>query len=181
MKSVSIVFFLALTASACSVQSNKEGDIDNDFTDEEILDNNDFNSSFTTSPYYKRWNANGDQVVDRTEFAQGFFATIDKDDDDILNNQEWQNAQEAYFGSDDMADYQTLDVWDQDGDELVQPEEFAQVLEQTDYFAEWDEDGSDQLEEGEVAEGVFAMWDTDGNGVIEAEEYTDWFEKRQSD
>ena len=166
---------------ACSVQSNKEGDVDNDFTDEEILDNNDFNSSFTTSPYYKRWNANGDQVVDRTEFAQGFFATIDKDDDGTLSNQEWQNAQEAYFGSDDMADYQSLDRWDQNNDGQVQSSEFAQVLEQTDYFAEWDEDGSDQLEEGEVAEGVFAMWDTDGNGVIEAEEYTDWFEKRQSD
>ena len=135
----------------------------------------------TTSPYYKRWNANSDQVEDRTEFAQGFFATIDKDDDGTLGNQEWQNAQEAYFESDDMADYQSLDRWDQNNDGQVQSEEFAQLLDQSDYFAEWDEDGSEQLEEGEVAEGVFAMWDTDGNGVIEVEEYTDWFEKRQSD
>ncbi len=170
-----------MTTLACSVQSNKEGDVDDDFTDEEILDNNDFNSSFTTSPYYNQWNANGDQVVDRSEFAQGFFATIDKDDDGALNNQEWQNAREAYFSSDDLADYQTLEVWDQNGNGRVQPDEFAQVLDQSDYLAEWDDDGSGQLEESEVAKGVFAMWDTDGNGVIEAEEYTDWFEKRKSE
>ncbi|MGB3780816.1 MAG: hypothetical protein WA960_20805 [Tunicatimonas sp.] len=59
--------------------------------------------------------------------------------------------------------------------------EFAQVLDQTDYLAEWDDDDSGELEESEVAEGVFAMWDTDGNGVIESEEYTDWFEKRKAE
>lgn len=175
------LFFLTFVLVACSVETNKEGDVNNDFTDEEILDNNNFKSSFTTSPYYKRWNANGDQVVDRNEFAQGFFSTIDKDDDGILGASEWQTAQEAYFSSDDLADYQSIEAWDQDGDNQVQSGEFARVLEETDYFAEWDEDGSDQLEESEVAEGVFAMWDTDGNGVIEAEEYTDWFNKRQSD
>lgn len=181
MKSVSFVFFLALAASACSVQSDKEGDVDNDFTDEEILDNNDFKSSFTTSPYYKQWNANGDQVVDRTEFSRGFFQTVDKDGDGTLNNQEWQTAQEAYFASDEMADYQSFDTWDQNGDGQVASDEFAQVLDQTDYLAEWDQDGSGELEESEVAEGVFAMWDTDGNGVIESEEYTDWFEKRKAE
>ncbi len=126
MRSLSILLFaLFMITVACSVQSNKEGDVDDDFTDEEILDNNDFNSSFTISPYYKRWNANGDQVVDRTEFAQGFFATIDKDDDGTLNNQEWQNAQEAYFGSDDTDDYQTFEVWDQNGDGHLQSDKFA--------------------------------------------------------
>ncbi|MGB3780814.1 MAG: hypothetical protein WA960_20795 [Tunicatimonas sp.] len=47
MRSLSILLFaLLMITVACSVQSNKEGDVDDDFTDEEILDNNDFNSSF---------------------------------------------------------------------------------------------------------------------------------------
>ncbi|MGB3780815.1 MAG: hypothetical protein WA960_20800 [Tunicatimonas sp.] len=64
-------------------------------------------------------------MVDHTEFAQGFFATIDNDDDATLNNQEWQNAQEAYFGSDDTVDYQTFEVWDQNGDGHLQSDKFA--------------------------------------------------------
>ena len=59
--------------------------------------------------------------------------------------------------------------------------EFAQVLDQTDYLAECDDDGSGELEESAVAEGGFATCDTDGNGVIESEENTDWFEKRKAE
>ena len=180
MKVSSILFCLAVSVTACTTQTNTEGDADGDNTEEEILDNNAFRSSFSTSPYYRQWNADNDKVVDRGEFAQGFFRTIDKDGDNALSKEEWQTAQEAYFGSESMADYQTLDVWDQNGDQQVQAEEFGQVLDQTDYYSEWDEDGSDQLEEAEIADGVFTMWDTDGNGVIEAEEYTEWYNKRES-
>lgn len=167
---------------ACTTQPDGKTE-DSDYgawdTDaDEFIDNNEFRNAFSTSPYYKQWNTNSDQVVDRGEFAQGFFQTIDEDGNGVLSASEWQNGRDAYFGDSGMDDYQTLDTWDQDGDEQVQPEEFAQVLEQADYLAEWDEDGDEQLAEDEIADGVFTMWDTDANGVIEAEEYKTWDDKR---
>ena len=169
---------------ACTTQpEGKTADSDYGAWDtdaDEFIDNDEFRNSFSTSPYYEQWNKDDDRSVDRNEFAQGFFQTIDTDNNGILSQAEWQAGQEAYFSGDDMQEYQALTTWDQDGDQQVTPEEFKKVLGQTDYYDEWDEDGDEKLAEAEIADGVFAMWDTDGNGVIEAQEYEDWFDKRQA-
>ena len=179
-----LLVFLIVNTTACT--NNPEGKTeDSDYgvwdTDaDEFIDNDEFRNAFSSSPYYAQWNTDGDQVVGREEFAQGFFQIIDKNGNGTLDAEEWRAAREAYFSAPSMDEYQTLDTWDQDGDQQVQNTEFARVLEQTDYLAEWDENGDEQLAEEEIANGVFTMWDTDANGVIEAEEFKEWDDKRVS-
>ena len=181
MRFLFLLTFISFTVACTNNPEGKTEDSDYGAWDtdaDEFIDNDEFRNAFSSSPYYAQWNTDDDQTVDRSEFAQGFFRTIDEDGDGTLNAEEWQAAQDAYFGAPSMEDYQTLDTWDQDGDQSVQATEFAQVLEQADYLAEWDENGDEQLDEEEIANGVFTMWDTDANGVIEAEEFKEWDDKR---
>lgn len=133
------------------------------------IDDQEFEQSFTTSPYYDQWNSDDNRAVSREEFTQGFFRMIDKDGDGTLSSSEWQQGKEAYF-SDATVDTPTLN----DSDQTLQSAEFNELLEEVNYYDQWDENSNGSLEEPEVAQGVFAMWDTDGNGVIEANEYEVW-------
>ena len=179
MKSFIFLSTFCLLLTACGRDSDGEYRYtDFDTNADEGIDDTEFGNAFTTSPYYKQWNDNGDQEVSQSEFARGFFQVIDDNNDGVLSSQEWQQGQEAYFAEIDLDQYRQISGWDQDGDQQVQPNEFEAALNELEYYREWDEDGDEQLSEPEIAQGVFAMWDTDGNGVIEAEEYEEWDDKR---
>lgn len=168
------VAMLVILSTACQPDT-KNNRYDNwDANQNSGIDDQEFENAFTTSSYYEQWNDDGNQVVTRDEFAQGFLSVIDRDENDVLSEQEWQQAKDAYFSDVSVDGYQQLSDWDQNGDQQVQLNEFQSILDDLDYYSEWDDDGNGELNELEIAQGVFAMWDTDGNGVIEAEEYEVW-------
>jgi len=164
---------LVVLASACQPDTRNNRYDSWDANQNSGIDDQEFEQAFTTSPYYDDWNQDDNREVSQEEFSQGFFNVIDKNDDGLLSNEEWQQGKEAYFSDVAVDDTEELS-WDQNGDQQVQPEEFQSALNELDYYRQWDEDSDGKLSEPEVAQGVFAMWDTDGNGVIEANEYEVW-------
>lgn len=163
-----------LLATACQPDTRNNRYDSWDTNQNSGIDDQEFEQAFTTSPYYDQWNDDDNRMVSRDEFAQGFFQIIDKDNDGSLSEQEWQYGREAYFSDMAVDDESILDEIDQNNDRVLQTAEFRKMLDEVDYFGAWDDNGNGELDEPEVAQGVFAMWDTDGNGVIESAEYELW-------
>lgn len=179
MKRIYFFFITLLIAGAC-VERGSNNEAENEAYTNEDADNNGLiennkieEKSFTHSPYFSEWDANGDKKIDQDEFYNNYFTMVDKNNDNVLSEQEWQDGINSFFGSKGDLKHGELPEWDANGDSKVQPEEFDKYLKDAEYFAEWDKNDDEQLEEKEFAEEVFSMWDTDGNGVIEADEFTE--------
>lgn len=189
MKRIYFFALLLLIAGACDnpnrgtnntsdterAENTNNNGIENRNTDDnDFMNNNEFKNAFTNSEYYSKWNANGDDHIDKKEFYQGYIRIIDQNKDQVLSRKEWQEGINSYFGTDGAQEYGEFSEWDKDGNGEINTDEFTQRMSQTNFFAEWDQNGNDKLEEEEFAEETFAMWDKDGNGVIEADEYAEW-------
>ncbi len=184
MKTIFLLITLISLTWACVDRGNnaKEGEESDTYESEEadnndLIDNDKLDQAFTTSPYFAKWDTNGDKVIGPEEFYKDYFTMLDQNKDNVLDNQEWQKGIASYFGENGKIRYGKFPDWDSNGDKQVQPAEFQAKMKDAKYFKKWDEDGDGKLTEKEFSEEVFAKWDTDGNGVIESQEYEEWDKK----
>ena len=173
---VIVIFFLA-SCTKSDEASFSFSDWDND--QDKLLDNNEFDSFFTESPYFDRFNKNTDDGIDENEFYQEFIAMIDHDDNGQIGPTEWEEVFKTYFSTDKINKETALKEWDKNHDNTLTNNELVSSLKEENYFGNWDQDGNGTVSEKEFAKASFNNWDTDGDGFVQAEEYTDWYNKYQ--
>ena len=119
---------------------------------------------------FTAWDANDDGNVSDEEAGLGLFADWDQNHDDELNVDELRWGLRGW--SKEPMSWGRFGLWDGDGDGVVTEGEFlARWKALSVYEAQWDTDGSELVDEQELALGVFAMWDLDGDKTIDAVEY----------
>lgn len=149
---------------------------------------------------FSDWDMDGDQVIERYEFAtkfvtdyfnsldvtderglieEGFFkesyAGLDTDNDNYLSDEEWLVGYNYYY--DDYLIYEDVDFVDVDKDGKITYDEYYDALYDTAYFTDIDVDADNYISEYELAYYVFDNWDFDDSQTLSRSEFNqfDWY------
>ena len=76
-----------------------------------------------------------------------------------------------YYGDYVIYDYMTVDV---DNDGYIEYAEYEDIIKPTAFYQDWDKDDDGNIDEEELATGVFEIWDMDNSKFIEMDEYIDF-------
>ncbi|GGK54637.1 EF-hand domain-containing protein [Salinarimonas ramus] len=117
---------------------------------------------------FETFDADADGALAPVEFRDGLYATWDRDDDGALSVSEWDRGVDAWFGEDDVE----LEVgqWDDDRNGTIEPEEFAEGLDETGLFAGLDASDDALLDDEELYGGVFDRADIDEDEELDEDE-----------
>lgn len=137
-----------------------------------IITRTEFVDLFTTA-YIDDWNLIDDAHLDDEDFYAASYDIWDKDGDQRLSEEEWLFGQENSYGGYTFNDIKAVDA---DGDGFIQPTEYYNVLDQTDYYPDLDVDKDNMISELELARMVFNDWDSDDSNFIEEDEYEEFDE-----
>ncbi|MFW5644668.1 MAG: EF-hand domain-containing protein [Bacteroidota bacterium] len=159
-----IVIFSLLVVSCRSHRDLSFNDFDKD--GDGRIDQEEFIDTYTA--YYLKWEGVENGYPDDEGFYSSLYHIWDIDKDKKLNKEEWMMGYNYYYGEFIVKEYESVDA-DQDG--FIEYEDFNDVLRDSDFFASWDRDASDYLDEEELAHGLFAVWDVDNNGYLDADEF----------
>lgn len=141
-------------------------DFDQDNNNE--ISKEEFTEVFTSN-FYDDWNKNDDEYLDDEDFYLSVFEIWDADNDNLLSQEEWLLGYDYYYGDYIITDYDAIDV---DGDGFIEYAEYTGILDDTDFYLNWDLDASEYLSDKELAQGVFEKWDINNNGTLELNEYS---------
>lgn len=136
---------------------------------------------------YGEWDVDSNRTLSREEFGtwageQGWgemdreaFATEttelwDADDDDLIGEDEWNEATDR-FGDD--IDVGTWSDWDGDGDSELDANEVREGLERSGIYDRIDGDADAVFDDEELADFWFDLWDADDDLEIDTTEW-DW-------
>lgn len=171
MKNLSIksmmIFLSIVVVTSCNHKSNltfEDWDKDNDA----LIDYKEFEQAFLTN-YYNDWNLNDDKYLDDEDLLTSTFNIWDLDDNDRLSEKEWIMGFDYYYGNYVVSAYEVID---EDNDGFISYKEYYDVLDETDFYLEWDLNTDNQIHKKELSTGVFDRWDIDNDGVIDMTEYT---------
>ena len=140
---------------------------DFDKNDDSRVDQEEFQDVFTSN-FYDDWNVTDDEYLDDEDFYTSVFRVWDVDDDELLNEEEWILGYDYNYGDYVIENYQALDT---DNDGYIEYVEYNNALADSDFFLSWDVNENENIEEEELAKGVFERWDLDNSGYLEKDEY----------
>lgn len=163
-----LILIFSISGFSQSGGNLKFSDWDKD--DNGIITRTEFVDLFTTA-YIDDWNKIDDAHLDDEDFYQVSYDVWDKDDDQRLSKEEWMYSQQ---NSDGVYAFQSIDAVDADGDGFIQPTEYYDILDHTDYFPDWDTNNDRIISELELAKMVFNHWDSDDSNFIEEDEYEEF-------
>jgi len=143
---------------------------DFDQNDNNVIENEEFVDVFTEN-YYDDWNKKDNEYLDDEDFYLSVYEIWDIDNDMLLSEEEWLMGYDHYYGDYILTDYDAIDI---DDDGFIEYEEYTGVLDDTEFYVNWDLDASEYLSEEELANGVFERWDIDNSGKLEMDEYNDF-------
>ena len=130
-----------------------------------------FQTGFGETGAYGAWDRDDNAMLDENEFATGVYSTWDADNDLRITEREFEAGADRWFGE----DFETaFSDWDADGDGVINQRDFAENWDR-DYYAEWDVNRDEMLDEQEFGSGVYETADLDSDQVITIEE-EGWFE-----
>lgn len=168
-KSISMLIMFSLISFSCQREKDLSfEDFDNDA--DNLIDREEFKNTFTAN-YYDDWNNEDDEYLDDEDFYVSVYDIWDTDDDELLTEEEWIMGYDYYYGDYIVNDYEAVDI---DGDGFIEYAEYNDVLGDSDFFATWDVDASEYLDEEELAEGLFTIWDVDNSGYLERDEFNEF-------
>lgn len=129
-----------------------------------LIDLGEFKVAFDDDRFFKHWDSDNDEHLNRGEYITAHFAMVDLNKDDTISKSEWDYSGRFWLEEDYNAEF---DHWDIDGDGRIQREEFAQRLDVDRVFALWNTDDEGGLTRAEVTAGIHGAWDKDRDGVID--------------
>lgn len=157
---------LSITFIACTRHKDltfEDWDYDNDA----LINYSEFERTFGKN-YYNDWNQNDDPYLDDEDFLVSTFNIWDVDEDNQLTEEEWIIGFDYYFGNYVISAY---DVVDENDDDLISYEEYYNVLNDTEFYRDWDLNEDNIIHEEELTAGVFERWDLENDGVLDVDEY----------
>ncbi|ARS35625.1 hypothetical protein [Pontibacter actiniarum] len=136
-----------------------------------VMDNWDtdrFNTTFASNNRYGDWDENDDELLDENEFNSGFYDTWDQNDDELIDENEWSTATRDYGMADqnwsewdansdnnlDENEFRTgfansnyYNDWDADRDKMINEREYSDGV-----FSAWDQNDDNMLDNNEYDE-----------------------------
>lgn len=143
---------------------------DFDENEDNLISPEEFVEEFTDS-YYDDWNNTDNHYLDDEDFYTVTFKVWDVDDDEKLSEEEWNKGYDYHYGNYVTHSYSDIDV---DDDGYIQYVEYDEYLNDGDYFSDWDLNQNANLDEEELARGIFNHWDIDKSGFLEHDEYEEF-------
>lgn len=164
--------FLASLAFACDPEGDYHNYEDWDSDADEVITNEEFYDGITATGYHANWDLNSDETVTDEEMLLGFYRIWDTDGDQIIDQAEWEaNMPEK---ADEFTD---MDQWDQDGQEGLSFDEFAETMAGTEFYERLDANLDDEISDEELSNSLYYLWDNDDDGYVELTEYEEWYDK----
>lgn len=160
---------ILLAITGCNRETNL-GFSDLDLNNDNEINKLEFTEVFTDN-FYQDWNKTDDEYLDDDEFHQVVYNVWDANDDRRLSEEEWTMGYDYYYGAHVIVDYDKIDL---NKDNYLVMNEFENVLTGTNFFVEWDTDKNLQIDEKELAHGVFERWDIDNSGKLEPDEFAEF-------
>lgn len=131
------------------------------------IDKQEFIDTFTLY-YFDDWDRQDDDFLDDEDFYQAYYEAMDADDDKGVSEDEFSMAFEYFNRGEFAGSYQD---WDIDDDFILTYEEYQAGLYESTFFSEWDFNGDGQLDDKELATGLFRVFDINDNGLVDKDEY----------
>ena len=161
--------FVLTTAAAMLVSTAATAQIFGDEFGTDLTQEN-FNRGFAETGTFEAWDTDADAGLNENEFATGVFAEWDRDNDLVLTETEYSTGAERW-GANDNAVFADADV---DTSGLIERAEFRDTWD-TNYYAGWDRDADNVLNQEEFGTGLYQAADANQNQVITVQE-EGWFE-----
>ncbi len=111
----------------------------------------------TISVKYEDWDTNGNKVLSKDEFYEGFYSIWDENGDKSVDQKEFTRATKNFFANYKYDEYGKFADWDTDGNGKVSKKEYRHMM-TTKMGKESEEEGNDRL---------FVIWDLDNDDNIE--------------
>lgn len=137
------------------------------------ISRNEWVTGMRDSDTFGTWDANGDEMIESGEFGGGLFDRFDEDGDGLLTRTEWEDG----FGTWQGADAEDLDYanWDADGDGQLDRTDFVTGYDSAGLFDRFRTAGGQPttnpgMTRDEFASGTYDWMDRDGDdNLTEAE------------
>lgn len=168
---VCLCLLFGLTACLDGEENAEEYYQSIDLNQDDRLDTREFSSVVG----YDDWDDNNDGTVDHNEFYDYNYGIWDEDDDGFVNEKEWADGIVNFTHNDDPDLYGDWQDWDVDNDTRLDLNEFTDGLSMAQYLDIWDSNGNTLVEAQEFRRGLFAAWDKNQNGYLEKDEYSDGY------
>lgn len=163
---LSILFLLTIGCNRTTNLSFSDFDINANNS----IEKEEFTKVFTEN-FYDDWNNDDDEYLDDEDFYLSVYEIWDTNNDMLLSKDEWILGYDYYYGDFILTGYDAIDL---DGDGFVDYNEYTGVLNDTDFYIQWDVDASEYLSEKELASGVFNIWDVDNSNALEIDEFAEF-------
>lgn len=161
-----LVVTVALVASGSAAQ-----EVAFDPGDDRTLSKEEFDRGLERRDIFRRFDVDGDGLIDQQEFADGLYDGYDINDNDVLEEDEFDARGRMHLWSGDFSGT-TLESWDIDGDGVVLRNEALNGLGNIAPLTEWDHDDDNALSREELVDGLWSVYDDNEDGVIEDPELT---------
>lgn len=120
------------------------------------------------------WNTDGEDGLSADEFGVVTVTVWDRDDDDLVSEDEWNEGTERWFGDD--VDYGAWADWDLDGDSELDANEVREGFETNNLYDRVDRDADLIIDDEELADWFFDIFDWNDDDQIDTTEW-DWGEQ----
>lgn len=168
MKSIGLTaIILVLTSAVAEVNMTFE---DWDKNENGYISRSEFVDVFVVH-FIDDWDLLDDGYFDDEDIYKGTFKIWDVDDDTLLTEEEWLYGYDYYYGDYVFDDFVALDT---DGDGKLEYIEYYDILEESDFYENWDVNKDKNLNEYELARMLFNNWDFDDSNFIEPDEYEEF-------
>lgn len=152
-----------------------ETTIDNSFAQydanrDDQWDENEFSESYQGNfSGYDSFDNDSSGELNTKEFYIATFRTIDRDGNQSINRQEWDEGYNNSFG--DYSDEEDFDIFDTDQSGDLSESEWDQGFTKTTWFVTYDVDKNETVSNQEWTKANFSAWDTNNDGFLNEQEF----------
>jgi hypothetical protein len=117
--------------------------------------------------YFKEWDKNNDSKLDQKEFTNNMYTVFDADQNDRIEEKEFN----VLTNNVDAVEDAEFDDWDDNDNNWLDNEEFAEQFDEADIFDAFDANDNDTVDYNEYGEGLAGVWDKNDDGFLMLDEF----------
>lgn len=131
------------------------------------MDENEFSEAYQAD--FSGYDADTSGDLNDQEFSQATFRSADRNRDNMVTREEWDEGRRNTFG--DYADEEDYTRFDTDRSGTLSDAEWNQGFTKSDWFGTYDADRNNAVSQQEWTRADFSRWDRNGDGVLDQQEF----------